>query len=59
MKGSKRVKAEVAVKHATSENENQTEGISKEAYELMIKGNANCLCFSHLFLMLSKGPTEV
>ncbi|KAF7691308.1 hypothetical protein HF521_011605 [Silurus meridionalis] len=37
VKGSKRVKAEVAVKHADAENENQTEGISQEAYELMVK----------------------
>ncbi|KAF4073835.1 hypothetical protein AMELA_G00247720 [Ameiurus melas] len=37
VKGSKRIKAEVAVKHANAENENQTEGISKEAYELMVK----------------------
>ncbi|XP_026785313.1 geminin [Pangasianodon hypophthalmus] len=37
VKGSKRVKAEVAVKNADPENENQTEGISQEAYELMVK----------------------
>ncbi|XP_053469086.1 geminin [Ictalurus furcatus] len=37
VKGSKRIKAEVAVKHANAENENQTEGISQEAYELMVK----------------------
>ncbi|KAM9493875.1 geminin isoform 1-T2 [Clarias gariepinus] len=37
VKGSKRVKAEVAVKHTEPENENHTEGISEEAYELMVK----------------------
>ncbi|TSK31478.1 Geminin [Bagarius yarrelli] len=37
VKGTKRVKAEVAVKSVDSENENQTEGISQEAYELMVK----------------------
>ncbi|KAK2836375.1 hypothetical protein Q7C36_014244 [Tachysurus vachellii] len=37
VKGSKRVKAEVAVKPIDPENENQTEGISQEAYELMVK----------------------
>ncbi|XP_058233272.1 geminin [Hemibagrus wyckioides] len=37
VKGSKRVKAEVAVKNVDPENENQTEGISQEAYELMVK----------------------
>ncbi|MCI4391967.1 hypothetical protein PGIGA_G00140450 [Pangasianodon gigas] len=41
VKGSKRVKAEVAVKNADPENENQTEGISQEAYELMVKETPN------------------
>lgn len=38
MKGSKRVKAEVAVKSTSPESENQPEGVTQEAYELMIKG---------------------
>lgn len=38
VKGSKRVKAEVAIKTTSPENENQPEGVSQEAYELMIKG---------------------
>lgn len=38
VKGSKRVKAEVAVKSTSPENENQPEGVTQEAYELMIKG---------------------
>ncbi|XP_066531803.1 geminin [Hoplias malabaricus] len=37
VKGSKRVKAEVAVKSIDPESENQPEGISQEAYELMVK----------------------
>ncbi|XP_072530909.1 geminin [Salminus brasiliensis] len=37
VKGSKRAKAEVAVKTTDPENENQPEGISQEAYELMVK----------------------
>lgn len=37
VKGSKRVKAEVAVKTTSPENENQPEGVRQEAYELMIK----------------------
>nr|XP_021323683.1 geminin isoform X1 [Danio rerio] len=37
VKGSKRVKAEVAVKSTNAENENQPEGVTQEAYELMIK----------------------
>lgn len=37
VKGSKRVKAEVAVKSTNAENENQPEGVTREAYELMIK----------------------
>ncbi|XP_055075582.2 geminin [Misgurnus anguillicaudatus] len=37
VKGSKRVKAEVAIKTTSPENENQPEGVSQEAYELMIK----------------------
>ncbi|XP_051948901.1 geminin-like [Xyrauchen texanus] len=37
VKCSKRVKAEVAVKSTSPENENQPEGITQEAYELMIK----------------------
>ncbi|XP_036422234.1 geminin [Colossoma macropomum] len=37
VKGSKRVKAEVAVKTTDLENENQPEGITQEAYELMVK----------------------
>ncbi|XP_077052406.1 geminin isoform X1 [Siphateles boraxobius] len=37
VKGSKRVKAEVAVKSTSPENENQPEGVTQEAYELMIK----------------------
>ncbi|XP_016388759.1 geminin isoform X3 [Sinocyclocheilus rhinocerous] len=36
-KGSKRVKAEVAVKSTSPEDENQPEGVTQEAYELMIK----------------------
>ncbi|KAG5264241.1 hypothetical protein AALO_G00251510 [Alosa alosa] len=36
-KGSKRVKAEVAVRPADSENDHLPEGVSQEAYELMIK----------------------
>lgn len=38
VKGSKRVKAEVAVKSTSPESENQPEGVTQEAYELMIKG---------------------
>uniref|UniRef100_A0A671QVK8 Geminin-like n=1 Tax=Sinocyclocheilus anshuiensis TaxID=1608454 RepID=A0A671QVK8_9TELE len=37
VKGSKTVKAEVAVKSLIPENENQPEGVTQEAYELMIK----------------------
>ncbi|XP_051727536.1 geminin [Ctenopharyngodon idella] len=37
VKGSKRVKAEVAVKSTSPESENQPEGVTQEAYELMIK----------------------
>ncbi|KAI4893356.1 hypothetical protein NFI96_023745 [Prochilodus magdalenae] len=37
VKGSKRVKAEVAVKATDLENENHPEGITQEAYELMVK----------------------
>ncbi|XP_067282874.1 geminin [Pseudorasbora parva] len=37
VKASKRVKAEVAIKSTTPENENQPEGVTQEAYELMIK----------------------
>ncbi|XP_016093885.1 geminin-like isoform X2 [Sinocyclocheilus grahami] len=37
VKGSKRVKAEVAVKSLIPENENQPEEVTQEAYELMIK----------------------
>ncbi|XP_062846819.1 geminin [Trichomycterus rosablanca] len=37
VKASKRVKAEVAVKTIDAENENQADGVSQEAYELMIK----------------------
>ncbi|XP_042632778.1 geminin-like [Cyprinus carpio] len=37
VKGSKRVKAEVAVKSPSPENENQPEGVTQEAFELMIK----------------------
>ncbi|XP_076864765.1 geminin isoform X2 [Brachyhypopomus gauderio] len=37
VKGSKRVKAEVAVKNTDTENENQPEGTTQEAYELMVK----------------------
>ncbi|RXN22271.1 geminin [Labeo rohita] len=37
VKGSKRVKAEVAIKSTSPENENQPEGVTQEAYELMIK----------------------
>ncbi|XP_026144969.1 geminin-like isoform X2 [Carassius auratus] len=36
-KGSKRVKAEVAVKSTSPEDENQPEGVTQEAYELMIQ----------------------
>ncbi|XP_066572005.1 geminin [Amia ocellicauda] len=36
-KGSKRVKAEVAVYTEANENENLSEGMTKEAYELMVK----------------------
>ncbi|XP_016126302.1 geminin isoform X2 [Sinocyclocheilus grahami] len=36
-KGSKRVKAEVAVRSTSPEDENQPEGVNQEAYELMIK----------------------
>ncbi|XP_052388796.1 geminin [Carassius gibelio] len=36
-KGSKRVKAEVAVKSSSTEYENQPEGVTQEAFELMIK----------------------
>ncbi|XP_029588296.1 geminin isoform X1 [Salmo trutta] len=36
-KGSKRVKAEVAVKSINTENENLPDGVTKEAYELMVK----------------------
>lgn len=36
--GSKRVKAEVAVKSTGPEDENQPERVTQEAYELMIKG---------------------
>lgn len=43
MKGSKRAKAEVAVKLANPESVNQTEGISQEAYELMVKGKFSCM----------------
>ncbi|XP_051526855.1 geminin-like isoform X4 [Myxocyprinus asiaticus] len=41
-KGSKRVKAEVAVKSTSPENENQPEGITQEAYEFMIKETPGC-----------------
>ncbi|XP_030645379.1 geminin [Chanos chanos] len=37
VKGSKRIKAEVAVKTTDVDNENQPDGISKDAYELMVK----------------------
>ncbi|TRY84391.1 hypothetical protein DNTS_025476 [Danionella cerebrum] len=37
VKGSKRVKVEVAVKTTPPENDNQPEGFTQEAYELMIK----------------------
>lgn len=37
VKGSKRVKAEVAIR-PDSENDSIPDGISQEAYELMIKG---------------------
>ncbi|XP_048057272.1 geminin [Megalobrama amblycephala] len=37
VKGSKRVKAEVAVKSTSPESENLPEGVTQEAYELMIK----------------------
>ncbi|KAL7829467.1 hypothetical protein AOLI_G00303520 [Acnodon oligacanthus] len=37
LKGSKRVKAEVAVKTTDPENENLPEGIPQEAYKLMVK----------------------
>lgn len=37
VKGSKRAKAEVAVKVTDPENENLPDGISQEAYELMVK----------------------
>ncbi|XP_058608596.1 geminin [Onychostoma macrolepis] len=36
-KGSKRIKAEVAVKSTSPEDENQPERVTQEAYELMIK----------------------
>ncbi|KAG9355497.1 hypothetical protein JZ751_000335 [Albula glossodonta] len=36
-KGSKRIKAEVAVRNKTVENENQSAGMTKEAYELLVK----------------------
>ncbi|KAJ8402995.1 hypothetical protein AAFF_G00359110 [Aldrovandia affinis] len=36
-KGSKRLKAEVAVRNKDVENENQSEGMTKEAYELLVK----------------------
>lgn len=42
MKGSKRVKAEVAIT-TSPENENQPEGVSQEAYELMIKGKSSIM----------------
>lgn len=38
MKASKRVKAEVAVKNINPGSESQADGVSQEAYELMIKG---------------------
>ncbi|XP_029103870.1 geminin isoform X2 [Scleropages formosus] len=37
VKGSKRVKAEVKVKDKASKDKNLTEGMTKEAYELMVK----------------------
>ncbi len=37
-KGSKRVKVEVAVKSTVPEDKNQPEGVTQEAYELLIKG---------------------
>ena len=43
VKGSKRLKAEVAVRSADSENDIIPEGVSQEAYELMIKGKV-CVC---------------
>ncbi|KAJ8334288.1 hypothetical protein SKAU_G00399270 [Synaphobranchus kaupii] len=36
-KGSKRIKAEVAVLNEDVENENQSEGMTKQAYELLVK----------------------
>ncbi|KAK1805003.1 hypothetical protein P4O66_019359 [Electrophorus voltai] len=38
VKGSKRVKAEVAIKSTDPKNENHPEGVAQEAYELMVKG---------------------
>jgi hypothetical protein len=37
-KGSKRMKAEVAVKSINTENDELPDGVTKEAYELMVKG---------------------
>ncbi|XP_026862185.2 geminin isoform X2 [Electrophorus electricus] len=37
VKGSKRVKAEVAIKSTDPKNENHPEGVTQEAYELMVK----------------------
>jgi len=37
VKGSKRVKAEVAVRSVDSENDNIPQGVTREAYELMVK----------------------
>lgn len=42
VKGSKRVKAEVAIT-TSPEIENQPEGVSQEAYELMIKGKSSIM----------------
>ncbi len=45
-KGSKRVKAEVAVK--SPEDENQPERVTQEAYELMIKGKWSLVQFKQV-----------
>lgn len=41
VKGSKRVKAEVAVRSVDSENDNIPQGVTREAYELMVKGKTS------------------
>ncbi len=47
-KGSKRVKAEVAVKFTSPEDENQPERVTQEAYELMIKGKWSLVQFKQV-----------